>query len=106
MSLANTARHHRDLLDGRVKYVVGDGRRGYPDDGPYDVIHVGAATSKKPEGLLEQLAPGGVMIVPVGNWMQQMVIYKKDKEGRITEEETLPVRYVPLTDRESQDPKM
>lgn len=104
MSLANTARHHKDLLtSGKVRYVVGEGRDGYAEGAPYDVIHVGAAAEERPEKLLEQLAPEGLLIVPVGDFVQQIIIYKKDKMGRISERATLPVRYIPLTDRETQE---
>ncbi|PJF17538.1 hypothetical protein PSACC_02655 [Paramicrosporidium saccamoebae] len=105
-ALANTSRHHKDLLDsGQLRYVVGDGREGYPDLAPYDVIHVGAAATSRPARLLSQLKAGGVLIVPVGKWEpeQQIIIYRKDEEGNVSEQATLPVRYVPLTDRATQE---
>jgi protein-L-isoaspartate(D-aspartate) O-methyltransferase len=105
-ALANTSRHHKDLLDsGRVRYVVGDGREGYPELAPYDVIHVGAAAAGRPARLLSQLKAGGVLIAPVGvrETEQQIVIYRKDDEGNVSEQATLSVRYVPLTDRKTQE---
>jgi protein-L-isoaspartate(D-aspartate) O-methyltransferase len=103
-SIRNVSKHHKELLDsGRVRFIVGDGRMGYPEQARYDVIHVGAASEQVPNTLLEQLGPGGVLIVPVGEFFQNMRIIKKDADGVITEKETLPVRFVPLTDRESQE---
>lgn len=51
---------------GHLALVVGDGRKGYPAEAPYDAIHVGAAAPRLPQELVEQLAPGGRMVVPVG----------------------------------------
>ena len=49
-SISNVQKNHKDLLDsGRVKLVVGDGRLGYPQDGPYHAIHVGAAAPELPQ---------------------------------------------------------
>ena len=52
--------------EGCLELVVGDGRKGYPKNGPYDAIHVGAAAPDTPSSLISQLAPGGRLIVPVG----------------------------------------
>ena len=54
------------LAGGRVELVTGDGRLGYPPRAPYDAIHVGAAARSVPKALITQLAPVGVMIIPVG----------------------------------------
>ncbi|KAI8149672.1 protein-L-isoaspartateD-aspartate O-methyltransferase [Fennellomyces sp. T-0311] len=56
----NVRKQHADWVEsGRVKFVAGDGRQGYPEESPYDCIHVGAAAREKPTKLLEQLkAPG------------------------------------------------
>jgi protein-L-isoaspartate(D-aspartate) O-methyltransferase len=60
LSERNVAKQHADWLTaGRIKFVTGDGRKGFAEDGPYDCIHVGAAAPKKPTDLLAQLkAPG------------------------------------------------
>lgn len=101
-SIANTRKHHGDLLDaGRVLFVTGDGRAGYPSRAPYDLIHVGAAAGQEvPEALLEQLAPGGLLILPVG---QRIWLVRKDQRGQVHTQQDIDVLFVPLTDRELQD---
>ncbi|KAI5711268.1 hypothetical protein M8J75_015551 [Diaphorina citri] len=55
------------VKDGRIKFVLGDGRKGYLDEAPYDIIHVGGSIEDIPEGLMDQLKPGGVMWFTIGN---------------------------------------
>lgn len=102
-SETNTRKNHGDLLDsGRVRFVLGDGREGHAEGAPYDVIHVGAASGEIPARLVEQLKPGGLMIVPIGEFLQNIHLVRKTPEGRMESETALAVRYVPLTDRRSQ----
>lgn len=102
-SIKNTRRSHEGLLaSGRLEYVVGDGRLGHPPLAPYDLIHVGAASERVPKPLLDQLAPGGMMIIPVGEFFQAIRVVSKDPQGNVTERDELAVRYVPLTDRSTQ----
>ncbi|KAI9315211.1 protein-L-isoaspartate O-methyltransferase [Dichotomocladium elegans] len=103
LSEKNMAKRHADWLrEGRVKFIAGDGRLGYPADSGYDCIHVGAASSKKPTALLDQLKAPGRCFVPVGMASQAIMMYDKDENGVIHEKEWLSVMYVPLTDKEKQ----
>ncbi|NXA11603.1 PIMT methyltransferase, partial [Sapayoa aenigma] len=95
------------LSSGRVKLVVGDGRQGYPEEAPYDAIHVGAAAATVPKELLNELKPGGRLILPVGPEEANQVLmqYDKTSDGHIVETQLMGVIYVPLTDREKQWPR-
>ncbi|KAK0449827.1 protein-L-isoaspartate O-methyltransferase [Desarmillaria tabescens] len=85
-----------------IELVVGDGRLGYEQGGPYDAIHVGAAAPTLPAKLVEQLASPGRMFIPVGTFAQHILHVDKDVNGEVTETRIMDVRYVPLTDRASQ----
>ena len=66
-ALENLRKSYRSELDtSKIKVISGDGRLGYPQDSPYDVIHVGAAAPSVPKALVEQLAIGGILVIPVG----------------------------------------
>uniref|UniRef100_A0A1A9ZRM6 protein-L-isoaspartate(D-aspartate) O-methyltransferase n=1 Tax=Glossina pallidipes TaxID=7398 RepID=A0A1A9ZRM6_GLOPL len=75
------------LKSGTLIIVEGDGRKGYPQFAPYTAIHVGAAAAVTPQALLDQLAKGGRMIIPVGpeGGEQQMTQYDKRHDGTIRE---------------------
>lgn len=103
LSKNNTEKSNKDLfLNNRLRYVVGDGREGLSEGGPYDAIHVGAAAPHLPKPLLEQLAPGGRLVCPVGTSRQNLVQVDKDLEGRLIEKILMGVMYVPLTDKNAQ----
>ena len=81
----------------RVTVVVGDGSRGYEPAAPYDRIIVTAAAPRIPEPLLEQLKPGGRMVIPVGSrYEQDLVLVEKTPAGETRVATTIPVLFVPL----------
>ena len=79
---------------------VGDGYKGWHEHAPFDAIIVTCAPGNIPEPLKDQLAEGGQMIIPVGNFPVQHLILLKKRKGKITEERILPVRFVPMIDSE------
>ncbi|XP_073007262.1 protein-L-isoaspartate O-methyltransferase-like isoform X1 [Typha latifolia] len=90
------------LKDGSLSLHVADGRFGWREEAPYDAIHVGAAASEIPQALLEQLKPGGRMVIPVGDFFQDLQVVAKKPDGSITIHTETSVRYVPLTSRSAQ----
>ncbi|KAG6843530.1 hypothetical protein H0H93_000714, partial [Arthromyces matolae] len=92
----------KEVEDGRILMVTGDGREGYEAGGPYDAIHVGAASPTTPPKLIEQLASPGRMFIPVGTYFQNILHIDKDADGKVTEKEIMGVSYVPLTDLNKQ----
>ena len=80
---------------------AGDGYRGWPEEAPFDAIVVTAAPDHVPEPLLEQLADGGVLVLPVGGGAQDLVRIRR--RGAALERETLfGVRFVPMTGEAEQ----
>ena len=77
----------------------GDGFYGWPDEAPFDAIVVTAVAPEIPAPLLEQLKPGGKMILPVGeaHTGQNLVLVDKTADGSVTSRNVLPVLFVPLT---------
>ena len=96
----NINKHNKKLLDEKkVILICGDGRNGCPEYGPYNCIHVGAAAAELPQALVDQLANGGRLVIPVGaqGGNQYIYVIDKDKDGKITKRKELCVSYVPLT---------
>jgi protein-L-isoaspartate(D-aspartate) O-methyltransferase len=77
----------------RVGIRVGDGSRGWAEHAPYDKILVTAAAERPPPALLEQLKPGGRMVMPVGGEEQQLTVIDKDETGDTRAREVMPVRF-------------
>lgn len=82
----------------RVHVRHGDGYRGWPEAAPFDAVIVTAAAAEIPPRLLEQLAPRGRLVMPVGprDEVQYLVLVEKAASGRTTQRTLLPVRFVPL----------
>ena len=81
-----------------VRVRRADGYYGWPEHGPYDAIVVTAAAGSIPPPLVDQLADGGVMVIPVGSpFMTQMLTLVRRDGDRVTTEALLPVRFVPFT---------
>ena len=80
-----------------ITVVVGDGSRGLEEFAPYDRIIVTAAAPSVPRPLIEQLKPGGIMVIPVGTrWSQILQIVEKRHDGRIRTRSSIPCIFVPL----------
>ena len=78
-----------------VQVKTGNGYLGWPEHAPFDAIIVTAAPDEVPQALVDQLAVGGTMVVPVGSEYQQMVIITRSKSG-VVERRTIPVAFVPM----------
>jgi protein-L-isoaspartate(D-aspartate) O-methyltransferase len=97
--LANEARARLTRLGySGVRVRHGDGYAGWPEHAPFEAILVTAAADSIPPALVEQLAPGGRLVMPVGDpeSHQELVLLDKDSRGRIASRRLLPVRFVPL----------
>ncbi|MBU2551477.1 MAG: protein-L-isoaspartate(D-aspartate) O-methyltransferase [Proteobacteria bacterium] len=83
---------------GAIQLKETDGYYGWPDQGPFDAIIVTCAAGHIPPPLVEQLGPGGRIIIPVGQpWMvQSLVLADKDASGRVRTRSLMQVRFVPL----------
>jgi len=79
-----------------VKVRIGDGYQGWPEAAPFDAIIVTAAPGRIPQPLLDQLAPGGRLVIPVGKDVQTLVRVRRISKG-FQQETLLPVRFVPMT---------
>jgi protein-L-isoaspartate(D-aspartate) O-methyltransferase len=86
----------RHLGYQNVRVRAGDGYRGWPEAAPFDAIIVTAAPDHIPQPLLDQLAPGGKLVVPVGKYFQTLTRIRRTAKGYKTEK-LLPVRFVPMT---------
>jgi protein-L-isoaspartate(D-aspartate) O-methyltransferase len=100
--LAARARASLDRLGiTSVQIRQGDGNGGWPEEAPFDAIMVTAAAPEIPSALLEQLKPGGRMVIPVGpaHADQMLLLIEKTAAGDIRRREVLPVAFVPLVKR-------
>ena len=84
---------------------TGDGYLGWPEHAPFDAIVVTAAADNIPPPLVDQLKPGGRMMIPVESpgGFQELILVEKGENGSTTERSVLPVRFVPLTGDHQND---
>jgi protein-L-isoaspartate(D-aspartate) O-methyltransferase len=95
--LAETAKQALEKT-GRKNVTVraGDGYKGWPEEAPFDRIIVTAAPPEIPQTLIDQLKPGGKLVVPVGDRLQDLVVLDKGKDGKVKRRNVIPVRFVPM----------
>mmetsp|Transcript_12572 Transcript_12572/g.40147 ORF Transcript_12572/g.40147 Transcript_12572/m.40147 type:complete len:257 (+) Transcript_12572:52-822(+) len=101
LTIANLTRDNPRLLEGprAIQVATRDGWHGWPEHGPFDAIHVGAAAASVPEELVRQLKPGGRLVIPVGPQFgtQKLLQIDRDLAGEgYTRKVITGVRYVPL----------
>jgi protein-L-isoaspartate(D-aspartate) O-methyltransferase len=92
------AQRLEELGYGNIEVRIGDGYAGWPEKAPFDGILVTAAAPRVPQALVDQLKPGGRMVIPVGGSgeMQYLKLLTKRADGGVDEKRVLPVRFVPL----------
>lgn len=90
----------RDLnrlgLAENIHFRIGDGYAGWPQEAPFDAILVTAAPPSVPQPLVEQLKVGGILVIPVGEFSQELRVLEKTPR-RLVERAVIPVRFVPMT---------
>jgi len=98
--LAETAQQRLASLGYQnVQIRQGDGFYGWEEASPFAAILVAAAAPRMPQALLDQLQPGGRLVIPLGVWQQQLQLYTKKPEGGFLKRHLLSVRFVPLMGR-------
>ncbi|MDD2412255.1 MAG: protein-L-isoaspartate(D-aspartate) O-methyltransferase [Bacteroidales bacterium] len=90
-----------ETLNYRVKVFFGDGYKGLPAFAPFDKIIVTCGAPFIPEMLVEQLKPGGIMIIPVGDDVQTMISVEKNMDGSIVKKEHGAFRFVPMLEKKN-----
>jgi len=96
--LASRARNRlQELGYSNVQVRTGDGFQGWKEHAPFDRIIVTCAPPQIPQPLLQQLAPGGRLLIPVGENRQKLKLLKMSKQGKIEKKDVLAVRFVPMT---------
>lgn len=97
-SLADEARRRlADLGYRNVAVRSGDGYRGWPEHAPFDLIIVAAAPDHVPQALIDQLAAGGRLVIPVGRYDQDLIVVEKNADGTTRRTDVIPVAFVPMT---------
>ncbi len=86
-----------------VTVRCGDGYRGWPEQAPFDAVIVTAAPDHIPQPLVDQLKDEGLMVIPVGEIHQELVLLRK-RGGKVIEQDIIPVRFVPMTGEAEKAP--
>jgi protein-L-isoaspartate(D-aspartate) O-methyltransferase len=87
-----------------IHLILRDGNRGWAENGPYDGIMITAATPKIPQEIFNQLKLNAILVAPVGEKsVQSLIKYRKGLNGKIYEEDLIPVRFVPLLSMKSTE---
>ena len=90
-----------DLMGlANIRYRVGNGRIGWPEESPFDRILCAAAAPEIPQAWIEQLADPGILLLPVGGWEGQTLVQVAKSGGLLTRHEFCPCRFVPLVEGE------
>ena len=92
----------KKLNYNNVEVKIGDGYQGWEEHAPFDAIIVTCSPTHIPEKLKEQLAEGGLMIIPVGPRFSQELILLKKKNGKIKQTDVIAVRFVPMKDEKGK----
>jgi protein-L-isoaspartate(D-aspartate) O-methyltransferase len=90
-----------ELAYTNIKLKIGDGYLGWEEYAPFDAIIVTCAPTHIPQALKDQLAEGGKMIIPVGDYVQELVLLTKHN-GKIKRTSVIPVRFVPMIGKEGK----
>ena len=80
-----------------IEVRFGDGYRGWPEQAPFDLIVVAAAPDHIPQALVDQLVPGGFLVIPVGDQYQRLMLVEKRSDSTIQSTPVTPVSFVPMT---------
>jgi protein-L-isoaspartate(D-aspartate) O-methyltransferase len=86
----------KELGYRNVTVRCGDGYEGWPDEAPFDLIVGAAAAMEVPPTLVDQLAPGGRVVMPVGDPWQELTVVEKDPDGNLRQWSAGDVRFVPM----------
>lgn len=103
LSVDNINKYHSNYLKSeRIRFILEDARNGIPDEGPFDVIHFGISHHEIPPKIIDQLAIGGIIIIPIEltkkSYYQQFTLCKKEENGTLTKTEIDQVKIDKLTD--------
>lgn len=94
---AEAARSRFSVLGYTVEVRIGDGSRGWPEHSPFDRILVTAAAAETPPALVEQMRPGGRLVIPLGGQdVQQLSVVEKAEDGTVATRAVMPVRFTQL----------